>query len=66
MSDRVHSLTVVLDKNYREEDAARLADAIKCMRGVVAVDRNVADPTSHMAEQRALAQLRQRLYDALV
>jgi len=61
MTDRYHTLTVVLEENVRDEDARSLIDAIKHMRGVIAVDGVVADSTSYMAEERARFDLGQKL-----
>lgn len=66
MTDRVHSLTVVLDQNYREDDVQTLVDAIKCLRGVLAVKKDVADHESYMAEERAKERYRDRVINALL
>jgi hypothetical protein len=65
MTDRVHSLTVVLDSNYRDDDVQGLIDAIQQFRGVVSVGKNVSDPTSYMAEQRARTALQDRVREVL-
>lgn len=57
MTDRYHSLTVVLDKDTRDDDAAPLIAAILQLRGVVGVEGNVADPSSYVHQLRAQAQL---------
>lgn len=53
MTDRIHSLTVVLDHDMRDDDIQPLIDAIKMMKGVRTVDTHVSDIASHMAEARA-------------
>ncbi|MDU8351004.1 hypothetical protein RYA05_03735 [Pseudomonas syringae pv. actinidiae] len=65
MTDRFHSLTVVLDDNYRKDDLEALMSAISQLRGVAAVSGIVADPMSHMAETRAKSAIKQRLWEAL-
>lgn len=50
MSDRVHSITVVLEKDIRSDDAEWVINAIKMIRGV-----------THMAEERARHALGQQL-----
>jgi hypothetical protein len=65
MTDRYHSLIVVLEKDIRDDDAEELIKAIKMLRGVLAVDPEVVDPTTHMAEARARIDIQQKLFDAL-
>jgi hypothetical protein len=61
MTDRVHSLTVVLEQDVREDDVQSLTKAIHMMRGVLSVTNEVADLNSHMAEERAKFALGQQL-----
>jgi hypothetical protein len=65
MTDRFHSLTVVLTKNIREDDAESLIEAILQFRGVASVAGNVADPLAYMAEQRALDAVRQQILNVI-
>lgn len=65
MTDRYHSLTVVLADDVREEDADALIKAIMMMKGVCAVSGNVADATAYMAEARARRQFADKLWDVL-
>jgi hypothetical protein len=53
MTDRFYALTVVLERDIREDDAERLIDAIRMLKNVVDVKGNVSDPTSWMAVSRA-------------
>ena len=61
MTDRVHSLTVVLKRDLRDDDAAPLIEAIRLLKGVQSVSTHVSDPVSHMAEDRARSELLKRL-----
>ena len=61
MTDRVHSLTVVLDHDIRVDDVEKLTDAIRQLRSVLSVTGEVSDLTSHMAEERARHDLGQKL-----
>lgn len=61
MTDRYHTLTVVLEKDVRSDDCKHLIDAILMLRGVISVTGNVADPVSHMAEVRAIQALGDKL-----
>jgi hypothetical protein len=61
MTERVHSLQVVLAHDMREDDVARLIDGLRFFRGVVDVKQLTADPASLMAEARADQKWRERL-----
>lgn len=61
MTDRIHSLTVVLDHDIREDDCESLIDAIKHFRCVNSVTPNVVDMAARMAESRAQTDLRRVL-----
>lgn len=65
MTDRFHSLTVVLEHDIRDDDAEHIINAIKMLRGVLSVSGNVSDIDSHMAEERAKWELRAKLAEAL-
>jgi hypothetical protein len=65
MTDRVHSLTVVLTEDIREDEVLLLKMAILQLKGVLSVDQHVADIETNMAEQRALARLRSQLAQIL-
>lgn len=65
MTDRIHSLTVVLERDIREDDVQPIIDAIGMCRGVLRVKTLVADPTSYMAISRARMALIEKLHDAL-
>jgi len=61
MTDRYHSLTVVLEQDIRADDAEVLLSAIAQLRGVLSVSGNVSDVTAYMAEERARRELGQKL-----
>lgn len=61
MTDRFHSLTVVLEQDIRSDDAENLMQAIKMMKSVINVRGNVSDPESYMAEERARYNLGRKL-----
>ena len=64
MTDRFNTLTVVLEKDTRDDDAESLLQAIRHMRGVLSVSGNVAEPTHYMAEERARSDLRAKIWAA--
>lgn len=64
MTDRVNALTVVLDKDYRDDDIEALADAIRQFKGVIDVSLNISNPTDHVAQSRARTELISKMMDA--
>lgn len=52
MTDRFNSLTVVLEKNIRDDDADGIISAIKHIKGVLTVTGNVSDLSEFVAESR--------------
>lgn len=65
MTDRFNSLTVVLERDIREDDAEALINAINQLRGVLSVSGNVSDVTSHIAEERAKREIGDKLWSVL-
>ena len=63
MTDRVHSLTITLEKDIREIDVEGLITAIRQLRGVLDVSGHVADVNTHMAYTRARAEILNKLFD---
>ncbi|MAF04398.1 hypothetical protein [Herbaspirillum sp.] len=65
MTDRIHSFTVVLDEDIREDDAVAVAKAILLIRGVLGVESNVSDPGQYVAEARVRRDLGDKLWAVL-
>lgn len=65
MTDRYHSLTVVLEQDLREDDARALIDVISGLRGVWSVEGNVSDITTYMAVARVKRDLGRKLIDVI-
>ena len=65
MSDHTVVLTVVLDKDYRVDDAESIMSAIGMIKGVISVEANVADSETHVAYIRVRCDLEKKLFDAL-
>ena len=65
MSDRYNSLTVILDKDYRDDDSDNIINAIKMIKGVLKVKPKVADIESHVAEARVKQELIDKLWKVL-
>lgn len=65
MTDRYNALTIVLDRDIRDDDAQHIINAIEMLRGVISVTPNVVDISDHVAEQRVRRELGQKLLDIL-
>lgn len=61
MTDRVHSLLVVLENDVREDDIQNFIDVLSRMRGVAGVEKCVSDYGTHMAEKRAHQKWREKI-----
>lgn len=61
MTDRFNSLTIVLEKDIREDDAHALIQAITMLRGVLSVEGHVADINAHVAQARVRRELMEGL-----
>lgn len=61
MTDRFYALTVVLEKDIRDDDAEPILNAIRMIKGVRDVKGNVSNPSTWMAEERARMDLGQKL-----
>jgi len=65
MTDRYFALTVSLDENIRGDDAESIINAIRMIKGVLAVEPLVANPETWAAYQRAKSELAEKLWEAL-
>ncbi|KPK66760.1 MAG: hypothetical protein AMS21_00990 [Gemmatimonas sp. SG8_38_2] len=65
MTDRYYALTVVLDRDIREDDAQPIVEAIKTIRGVLDVQPHVAEFEIHATRHRLWYEMRKRVLDAL-
>ena len=65
MTDRIHSITVTLEKDMRVDDAVQLMEAITMLKGVLKADGNVTDVNNHVAQERAKHELGQKLIKAI-
>jgi hypothetical protein len=63
MTDRIHALTVVLDRDYRDDDVQRITEAIEMVRGVASVETHVSDFDDHAARHRVRHELAATVYD---
>ena len=65
MTDRIHSITLVLDKDIRIDDAEMLIQAAGMFKGVINVQPNVSDYDSIVAIARVKSELTLKLFEAL-
>lgn len=65
MTDRISSITVVLENDIRTDDAESLLNAISMLKGVISVAGNVSDFETHVATARAKRDIETRLLRAL-
>lgn len=61
MTDRVHSFQVVLEEDIRIDDIELVVNALRMVKGVLAVEPIVTDFAAAMAEVRAKDQMREKL-----
>lgn len=62
MTDRLKGLTVLLDRDIREDDAAPIIAAIQMIKGVASVQTHVADPDHYLAVETARWELRKEIW----
>lgn len=65
MSNRINTITVVLEKETREDGCERILEAIRMVKSVLRVKANVADSTEYMAQELARHDLGQKLWEIL-
>lgn len=63
MTDRYSHITVVFEKDIREDDAEPILNAIRLLKGVIAVTPNVDNIAVYAGEQRALHKIRSQIQD---
>ncbi len=65
MTDRYYALTVVLEKDIRDDDAEPILNAIKMIKGVQDVQPHISDPGTWVAQERARRELGEKLWYVL-
>lgn len=65
MTDRIHALTVVLDRDYRDDDVVDIVLAIKMIKGVASVEEHVAQVEDYYARARVAAKVQTDIYRAV-
>lgn len=65
MTDSISYLTVALEQDFREDDVECIVLAIRQLRGVLKVEKNISNPDDWLAYSRARSDLAQRVWNAL-
>lgn len=65
MTDRINGFWVALAEDVRTDDAQETLAAVLQIKGVIAVERHVADHTDWMARTRVRFELQAKLFEAL-
>lgn len=65
MSDRVKGLTVVLDKDYREEDIEMIKEFILQIKGVRTVKESIVNADDLINRARITIEIKEKIYDFL-
>jgi hypothetical protein len=66
MTDRIAALTVILDREYRDDDVQHIVDAIQMTKGVMKVELGpVADMNHYMAKEQVVWAIRKKLFEVL-
>lgn len=65
MTDRYYALTVILEKDIREDDAEPILNAIRMIKGVQDVKGNVSDVSTYIAQEKARRHFGEKLWHVL-
>lgn len=62
---KYHSLTVVLDSTYHDEEVEPIIKAIEMIKGVIDVTPQEVDSNFYTAREQARHQIRMKIHDLL-
>ena len=65
MTDRLKGITVVFEHDIRDDDAERILEAIRCLRGVLKVEPTLSTPADWHIETRIKHDLRMKLFEVV-
>lgn len=65
MTDRLYAVTVLFDRDIREDDAQQIIDAISMIKGVSKVGKHVTNVELWAATERARMELTSKLWEVL-
>jgi hypothetical protein len=66
MTDRIKGLTVFLEDDMHQEDAERIAEAIRCLRHVGSVELSVTTLEDYHARVHVRNELQKKLFKVLL
>jgi len=61
MTDRINSFCVVLEHDYRDDDAESIKTALGMVKGVLSVEPNISNHSDYIAESRVRHELTKKL-----
>lgn len=64
MTDRINSLTIVLENDVRSDQIEPLLTAIRQLRCVLTVKENITDVSDYVAQERARHKIKEELWKA--
>lgn len=64
MSNRINTVTVILEEEIRDDDCEVILNAIRMIKGVLSVTPNIANVGEYMAIERARHDLKKKLWNA--
>lgn len=65
MTDRYIALTVILEREIREDDAEPVIDAIRMIKGVSKVMPVVSNPETYYAYNKARHEIMENVFEAI-
>ena len=65
MTGRTNAITVVLEKDVRNDDAETILTAIRMVRGVLSATPNVSELSDHIAQERVRRELGDKLWNVI-
>lgn len=65
MTDSYFAITVLLEKDVREDDIEHILNAIRMIKRVMKVEPLIANPELDAAEERVRREYRDKLYDII-
>jgi len=65
MTAKINMIFVLLEKDIREDQIDPLMHAIKMVKGVLDVEKHIANPQDWLAETRAKNELGQKLLEVI-
>lgn len=65
MTDRVKAITVILERDNREDDVQALCDAIMLFQGVASVEKQLVTMEDAIARIRVKREMEERIWKAL-